>query len=134
MCAAINRALDSGIPITNPNWYGNISTDEELIKVFKSHGKNKNKNDENKSDKFEMPMLKERIQILRQAGQKLASKYENSFVNCLKEANYNVINLLNLIIVEFPSFFDASWYNRKNGENENQEIRTKFENSENCGK
>lgn len=58
LCAAINRALDNGIPITNPAYYLKAS-DEELAAVFKS------------DTKESAPMLDERIRVMREAAQVL---------------------------------------------------------------
>lgn len=52
MCAA----LESGVPITSPAFYGKDASDQELIHVFRS------------DTKESIPLLQERIKVMREAG------------------------------------------------------------------
>ncbi|KAL7312295.1 hypothetical protein PS15m_008074 [Mucor circinelloides] len=94
LCAAINRALDNGIPITNPAYYLKAS-DEELAAVFKS------------DTKESVPMLDERIRVMREAAQVLCQKFEGTFVNCIIQANQSASKLLDIIVENFASFNDV---------------------------
>lgn len=58
LCAAMNRAMDEGIPITSPAYYSDI-TDAQLAYIFR--GANEQK----------IPLLEERAKILRETGEAL---------------------------------------------------------------
>jgi len=58
LCAAINRAIDNHIPITNPQFYANI-TEEQIKTIFET------------DNGIEVPLLKERLEVLRESGKVL---------------------------------------------------------------
>ena len=58
LCAAINRALEQGIPVTKPSYYATAS-DKELESIFKS------------DTKEEIPLMEQRKAVMREAGQVL---------------------------------------------------------------
>jgi hypothetical protein len=62
-----------------------------------------------------IPLVNERVNLLQQAASKLETKYQGKFVNCIHEASFDTIKLLNLIVSEFPSFFDVSWFKGQSG-------------------
>ncbi|KAI7860625.1 hypothetical protein BDC45DRAFT_492409 [Circinella umbellata] len=93
LCAAINRALEQGIPITSPSYYATAS-DEELESIFKS------------DTQEQIPLMKERKAVMREAGQVLLEKFNGSFVNCIRQARQSSSALLLLLTQHFPSFRD----------------------------
>lgn len=58
LCRAINRALDAGIPITDPHFYAEIS-EQQFREIFAS------------DSGHEMPLFEERLEILRESGRVL---------------------------------------------------------------
>ncbi|EPS37410.1 hypothetical protein H072_8911 [Dactylellina haptotyla CBS 200.50] len=98
LVAAIRRALDEGIPITSPYFWVDetVCPDKLLEHVFRS------------STDTPMPMLKERIKCLREAGEILCENFNGSFVNCIREAEGSAAALVNLVVDEFPCFKDES--------------------------
>ena len=56
LLAALHRAIEEGVDVTNPKWYGKEASDEELKKVFRT------------VQEEEMPLLEERIRVLREVG------------------------------------------------------------------
>ncbi|XP_063400206.1 queuosine 5'-phosphate N-glycosylase/hydrolase-like isoform X2 [Mytilus trossulus] len=96
--AALNRALDNGIKLTDPKFYANI-TKEKLAEILKS------------DSNYELPLLEERAQVLQEAGKKLVEKYDGSFVNCIEKCEKSAESLLNLVVEEFPSYRDVAEYN-----------------------
>ncbi|KAI8381335.1 uncharacterized protein BYT42DRAFT_566163 [Radiomyces spectabilis] len=93
LCAAINRALDKGIPVTQPAWYRDAS-DEDLKAVFES------------DTKETIPLPQERIRLMREAGHVLCERFSGSFVNCIEQAQGSAQTLLAIILDHFPSFRD----------------------------
>lgn len=98
--AALNRALDNGIPITDPNYYANLSK-EEFAEILKS------------DSEYEIPMFEERLQVLTETGKTLLEKYKGSFVNCIEKCDNCAQSLLNLVVEDFPSYRDEAEYNGK---------------------
>ncbi|CAB4058279.1 unnamed protein product [Lepeophtheirus salmonis] len=86
LCAAINRTLDKGIQLTNPEFFGS------------------------------------RHSLLKSASDKLLSKYNGSFMNCITRCNKSVISLLELIVRDFPAFDDKALFHGKKGIGEFSDI------------
>ncbi|KAI8365781.1 hypothetical protein BD560DRAFT_436381 [Blakeslea trispora] len=101
LCAAINRALDHQIPITNPAYYGIKASEDELAEIFKS------------DTKEQAPMLSERIRVMREAGKVLCEKFDGSFTNCIAQANHSAQKLLDIIVTNFTSFQDIHEFHGK---------------------
>ncbi|KAJ2014462.1 hypothetical protein GGI14_004835 [Coemansia sp. S680] len=93
LCAAVNRALAAGIPITDAAYYAKAS-DEELADVFRG-------------DSVEsIPLLGERIGVLREVGRVLVDKYQGRFSNLLACCEGSAQRLVNLVVTEFMCFRD----------------------------
>ncbi|KAL4903000.1 hypothetical protein BDW74DRAFT_180290 [Aspergillus multicolor] len=94
LVAALQRALDEDIEITNPEfWADKELCTEELIKhVFRS------------ATDEEMPLLKERLECLREAGR----DFDGSFTNCIYSANHSAAALVNLLAESFSCFRDEA--------------------------
>lgn len=98
--AALNKALDKGINLTDPNVYASI-TKEELKAILKSD-----------SD-IDIPLLDDRLEVLQEAGKVLLKKYDGSFVNCVEKCEKSAQTLLKLVVNDFPSYCDTAEYNGK---------------------
>lgn len=75
-------ALDNGIPITSPTYYGYRASDEELAAIFKS------------DTKESAPMLKERIRVMREAG-KILCEVHCFFRHISLDHVYNMLKFRN---------------------------------------
>jgi len=95
--ACMKRALDRGVPLLDGTFLVGI-TRSELDEVFKGN--------------IEMPMLDEKLQVLRQAGAVLAEKYGgrfHRFVHSCSPRLYDHGNgLIDRLVTEFPRFNDRS--------------------------
>ncbi|KAJ8047516.1 Queuosine salvage protein [Holothuria leucospilota] len=100
LCAVINRAIDEGIPITDPSYYSKI-TDEQMKHIFRS------------ASSTCIPLLEQRKQHLHEAGSILLQKFNGSFANCVQECSHNAQALLKLIVSNFPSYRDVGMYKDK---------------------
>ncbi|XP_023727755.1 queuosine salvage protein isoform X2 [Cryptotermes secundus] len=96
LCASVRRALQDGIPVTDPKFYSQV-TSAELDHILRSDNPN-----------AKVPLLEDRVTCLHQVGKILMEKYMGSFVMCLKECNNSAQNLLQLIVQEFPCFRDEA--------------------------
>ncbi|KAK0634562.1 hypothetical protein B0T17DRAFT_611549 [Bombardia bombarda] len=96
LVAALQRALDEGIPITDSHfWQDEEECTLDVLKhVFRSC------TDE------EMPLLKERLACLREAGTVLYEKYKCNPVNLLSAADGSAARLVNILARDFGCFRD----------------------------
>ncbi|KAJ2756066.1 hypothetical protein GGI19_001127 [Coemansia pectinata] len=94
LCAAVNRALAAGVPVTDAAYYAKAS-DEELAHVFRG--------DEGVES---MPLLGERIKVLREVGRVLVDKYQGRFTNLLACCEGSAQRLVHLVVSEFACFRD----------------------------
>ncbi|XP_067886132.1 queuosine salvage protein [Heterodontus francisci] len=100
LCAAINRALDEGIPITSASYFANITLDQ-LKHVLSS------------DTDVPMPLIEERLKVLKEAGNILLEKFDGSFLNCIKKSENSAQKLLRLVVENFPSYRDETTFQGK---------------------
>ncbi|XP_007905007.2 queuosine salvage protein [Callorhinchus milii] len=100
LCAAINRALDEGIPITSASYYSTMTLDQ-LKHVLRS------------DTDIPMPLIEERHRVLKEAGHILLEKFDGSFLNCVKESGKSAQKLLQLVVENFPSYKDVATFEDK---------------------
>ncbi|XP_071477292.1 queuosine 5'-phosphate N-glycosylase/hydrolase-like [Diadema antillarum] len=100
MCAALNRALDEGIPITTPSYYAKVTRDE-LQHVFRSE------------TDTGIHLLEKRLENLHEAGRVLLEHFSGSFVNCIAACEQSATKLLNIVTTHFSSYRDVASYKGK---------------------
>ncbi|PJF16757.1 hypothetical protein PSACC_03459 [Paramicrosporidium saccamoebae] len=98
LCAAINRAIEEGIPMTDPSWYA-TATIEQLSHVFRSS-----------RSESAIPMLSERIRLLQESGSLMVAKFGGSFTNVIRAAENDAVGLVNLVCLNFHSFMDVTTF------------------------
>jgi len=96
--ALLNRAIDEQIPILDPAWILTAS-DEQLLRVFRS------------DSRADIPLLSERIRLLRETATVLVYKWKGSFANCIEVAQHSAQKLIELVVADFHSFVDCAFYN-----------------------
>lgn len=99
LCAAINRAQNDGIDITNPSVYSKI-TSEELDSILRGD-----------DDSTRIPLLDERVKCLHEVGGLLVEKFDGKFENVLKEADHSAQRLLRIVTEYFPCYRDEAEWN-----------------------
>lgn len=104
LVAALNRALEAGIPITDPYFYADsiLCPDSLIEDVFRpaSHCTEG------------IPLLKERIAVMREVGSVLISKFGGSYERLLAQfvaEQGTTLELVQLITDEFPAFRDETF-------------------------
>ncbi|KAF8585090.1 hypothetical protein K439DRAFT_1632912 [Ramaria rubella] len=106
LVAAINKALEANIPITDPFFYSSkiICPDAILENVFRPAA----------GCSECVPLLTERISIMREVGVILVSKFGGSYAGLLSHfiAKYSnqgtALQLVEMIVEEFPPFRDEA--------------------------
>jgi hypothetical protein len=99
MFACLKRAVDEGVPVLDGGWMRRV-TRADLAHIFRGN--------------IEMPLLAERAQVLNEAGEVLAKKYDSHFHNFVAagppHAYADGRGLLERLVAEFPRYNDVSIY------------------------
>ncbi|PSN73328.1 hypothetical protein BS50DRAFT_653801 [Corynespora cassiicola Philippines] len=103
LVAAIQRALDDEIPITDPSFWANEDecTEEKLREVFRS------------DTEEEIPMFAERMKCIREAGRILEEEFDSSVITLIEDAKGSAAALVNLLAEHFNCFRDEGTYDKK---------------------
>ncbi|KAG0309587.1 hypothetical protein BGZ99_000827 [Dissophora globulifera] len=98
MVAAINRALEEGIPITTPEFFASEEKlpDKEIERIFRS------------DTTEQVPLLLDRIRVMREAGKVLVEKFGGRFTNCIAQADNSALKLIDIVTSNFSSFRDEA--------------------------
>ncbi|KHN77235.1 UPF0553 protein C9orf64 [Toxocara canis] len=99
-CACVDRALDSGIPLTTADYMQNITL-EDVKKIFVS------------DDGAVIPMAEERTNVLREAGKVLNEEFGGSFYHCVENCRKSAMNLLKTVVENFESYRDFGEFKGK---------------------
>ncbi|KAJ2722816.1 hypothetical protein GGI07_003071 [Coemansia sp. Benny D115] len=100
LCAAINRALNDGLDITDARVYAKITL-QELESVFRT---------DDPRVQEPIPMLKERMLALHEVGQVLVDRFDGRFANLLAQCQGSAQKLVQTVIDCFPCFRDEHQY------------------------
>ncbi|KZT60449.1 hypothetical protein CALCODRAFT_465590 [Calocera cornea HHB12733] len=106
LLAVIKRALDAGVPITSPSFYGNPSkcSDQRLKELFAPCP--------DKPEREGIPLMAQRIKFLREVGGILDQNYEGSYVGFLNEwaekygESRTALQLVQMVVDTFPCYRD----------------------------
>lgn len=96
LCAAITRAMEEGIPITDPAFFSHISMDQ-LRHVLRS------------DNDTPMPMLAQRHQVLTEGG-RILMEHGGSFRSFISQAGNDARKMVQFIIDKIPSYRDEAMY------------------------
>ncbi|VDN01238.1 unnamed protein product [Thelazia callipaeda] len=96
-CACVNRALESNISITSANYLEKVTCDD-MREIFKT------------DDGSEIPLLKERVKVMNEAGRVLKEKFDGMFYNCVLKCGKSAIKLVEDVVEHFESFRDFAVY------------------------
>ena len=97
---AVNRAIVEGKPMHDPRFYGRL-TSEEAKHIFRSDSSSS------------LPLLEERLQVLRDVASVLESKYGGSFERVLAAADGDALKLVAIVTKDFQCFRDYATYKVK---------------------
>jgi len=99
LVVCFDRALEEKIPLLEAKFLEKMTLDQ-VKHVFRS------------CNNAEIPLLKERLEFLQEAGSVLSSRFAGEFDNLIKEGNSDAVQIVKLIIKNFPSFNDVGFYKR----------------------
>lgn len=95
LLAALRRAIESGFPILNWEYLANLP-ENDLREILRGN--------------VEIPLFKERVNILRENGKILIEKFNINFKNVVKQGREDALKLLGIITKDFSSFNDFAVY------------------------
>jgi len=95
MIGCLRRAIDNKVPILQAKYLAKIS-EGELKEILKGN--------------ILIPLFEERLKILQENGKVLEEKYKGDFASIVEKAKKDTLNLLEIIISDFPSFNDVAFY------------------------
>ncbi len=98
LVASILRAREEGLPILDADYQSSISKDDLGIMLRANR---------------QIPLFKERLEILQSVGSSLKDKYDGDFRDVVAASNDDAVDLLDIITEEFPSFSDTAQYKEK---------------------
>ncbi|KZP18587.1 hypothetical protein FIBSPDRAFT_933362 [Athelia psychrophila] len=109
LVAALDRALEEGIPITDPTFYSSAEKcpDSMIEYIFRPAAQSTEV----------IPLLQERISIMREVGSILCRDFQGSFKRFVDEFHRRTnscgtaIQLVQMVTDTFPSFQDETWLN-----------------------
>ncbi|MGC8492826.1 MAG: queuosine 5'-phosphate N-glycosylase/hydrolase [Syntrophobacteraceae bacterium] len=104
LAAALKRAKEHGVPITDPRFLSGISK-TELAEIFSFHGPGSAPRSE-----IQIPMFAERLANLHEAGQIILKKLGGNLMSLFDAASGSAAALCCLIVSHFPSFRDEAFY------------------------
>jgi hypothetical protein len=95
LAASLKRAMESGFPITDPQYLSRISA-KDLTRIFAGEGM--------------IPLFNERLYNLREAGSIILSSWGGDITSLFDAASGSAMHLVSQIVASFPSFRDESLY------------------------
>ncbi|KAJ9604509.1 hypothetical protein H2200_011345 [Cladophialophora chaetospira] len=100
LVAALQRGLEEGYPITSPDFWQDRDAcpDSVLEHIFRS------------ATNEPMPLLSDRISILRDAGDVLYHRFDCRPSNIVRQANGSAATLVNLLAENFSNFRDVTYF------------------------
>jgi Potential Queuosine, Q, salvage protein family len=98
LVAAVNKALDQGIPFTKPQFWNEELTLETLEEIFQS------------ATTEPIPLLKERFQVLKEAGAVFQTLGITSFADMVTASEKSALRLVETVRKNFSSFNDIAEY------------------------
>ena len=95
---ALGRAIRQGFPLIDFEYISKIN-EEDFSKILRGN--------------VEIPLFKERLNVLHEIGSIICNKYNGDLDSFVKLAEGDALKLLDLLVAEFSSFYDSSPYQGK---------------------
>jgi hypothetical protein len=95
LAASLKRAMEQGETIHRAETLASLEA-RTLVSIFRGRGI--------------IPLFKERLENLREAGRILIERFQGSFLHVIEEARGSALDLVLLLAKSFPSFNDIALY------------------------
>lgn len=104
LLAALHRAQDAGLPVTDATWYAN-ATESDIRNLFQPSSVGTGE-----PGRETIALLDARVHVLREAGTGLVKDFGGDFSNVISLAGGSALKLVELVVKYFPAFDDKSKY------------------------
>ncbi len=98
VAASFKRAHDEGVPVAEADFLATLKR-EDVRNIFRT------------ATGAEIPLLDERVAILRENSRILNDNFKGKAARLLEVADYDVVKLFHLLLQYFPSYRDIATYN-----------------------
>jgi hypothetical protein len=95
LACSLRHAMEQGIPLTEAAFLENMDV-SILCNILKGDGR--------------IPLMNERVAVLRETGRVLRENFGGSFANLLEEGGGSAQATVRLVATHFPSFYDIANY------------------------
>jgi len=95
LAASLKRAMEEGVAVHRAETLAALD-EETLASIFRGTGT--------------IPLFRERLENLREAGRVLLERFQGSFLHLLEESRYSAVELVSLLAGTLPSFRDIALY------------------------
>jgi hypothetical protein len=95
LAASLKRAMEEGVAVHRAETLAALD-EETLASILRGGGT--------------IPLFRERLENLREAGRILLERFQGSFLHLLEESGYSAVELVLLLARTFPSFRDIALY------------------------
>ncbi len=100
LLAALNRAETNGYPIYDANYLAHLSY-KDAYTIFRGN------------TEIAIPLLKQRINNLREAGRVLCNRASGKFLQVVRASGHDAIDLVRALVHNFSSFNDTTTFNEQ---------------------
>jgi len=91
MHKALNRSIKQGFPILNSKYLSELA-EKDLQKILAGN--------------VEIPLFKERLNLLKDLGKIVSDKFSGSFTNIIKKGNGDAVGIVEALVSDLPSVFN----------------------------
>jgi len=100
MLRALKRGIKNGYKLLEAEYLAELPK-QDLKDVFKGN--------------IEIPLFKQRLELLRELGKIIVGKFSSQFLNVVKKGNFDSEKIVNILAKDFPNIFDdtASYHGNK---------------------
>lgn len=91
MLRAVKNAIENSFNLLDAKYLESLS-EKDLAKILEGN--------------VEIPLFKERLNLLRELGKNLLEKYDGSFKNVVEKASGNAVKIVELLARDFPKVFN----------------------------
>jgi hypothetical protein len=99
LAASLKRAMEEGVAIHRAETLASLDG-RTLASIFRGRGT--------------IPLFRERLENLREAGRILVDRFQGSFAHVVEESRYSAVELVLLLARTFPSFNDIALHQGEN--------------------
>jgi len=99
--AALKRAIEEGFPVWDATFLSTVS-EETVATILRGI-----------PGSAPIPLFEQRVHNMREVGQVLLAQFAGQFSNAIEQAQFDAVQLVQLLVKYFPSFQDRAHYRQR---------------------